>query len=111
MIPARLMTSDIVLERRTETGRDSYNHPTYTTTKETVKGYYQARRSNTVVSGGEVLKTDDSVILQPGTNVTGLAFVTAGGIRFEVDGEPMPHWNPLKTAVQYIRVDLRRGVN
>jgi hypothetical protein len=113
MIPSHLMTADITIEYASHSVTyNSYHQevkgaPTVVTTK----GYYRPRRSNTIVSGGDVLTSDASVIVQPGTRYDGISSVTVEGHRFEPDGEPMPHWNPLKSAVEYIRIDLRKGNN
>jgi hypothetical protein len=110
-IPARLMTADVTLAHRVPDAPDAYNQPTFTIRLETVKGYYLPRRSNTVVSSGEVEKSDESVMINPGPKVDDLDHVIVDGERFGVDGEAMNHWNPRSASIGYVRIDLRRGVN
>jgi len=114
MIPAHLMTADITIHYRGATVRDSYNQVVHVGkggTSVAVKGYYRPRRSNTIVSGGDVLTSDASIILQPSVSVDNIESVEIESHRFEPDGEPMPHWNPLKNEIEYVRIDLRKGNN
>ncbi|MFZ9392584.1 MAG: hypothetical protein ACO28P_01390 [Ilumatobacteraceae bacterium] len=111
MIPSHLLTTTVTLAHRVQSGFDSYHQPTHTITTEDVPGYYRPRRANTVVSGGEVEKSDESVIINAGPVLTDLDHVIVDGETFRLDGEPMNHWNPLRSQVEYVRIDLRRGVN
>jgi adenine deaminase len=108
------MTADITIHYQGPTTRDAYNQVVHTGkggTSVTVKGYYRPRRSNTIVAGGDVLTSDASIIIQADVKYTEIESVMIEGQRFEPDGEPMPHWNPLKNAIEYIRIDLRKGNN
>ena len=111
MIPATMMTADITLNYKTVTGVDAYNRPVVSESSVTVKGFYQGRRTNTVVDGGDILKTDAMVIVQPDVSVDDLESVTINNETFGIDGVPMPHWNPRSVSVQYIGIYLRKGAS
>lgn len=113
MIVARLMTADITINYRSAAVTYNSYHQEQKTAPVAVqvKGYYRPRRSNTIVAGGDVLTSDASIIIQADVKYTEIESVVIEGGRFEPDGEPMPHWNPLKNAIEYVRIDLRKGTN
>jgi len=111
MITSALMTASVTLNRRVQTGVDAYNKPIVTLSPTVVKAYYAPRRTNTVVDGGDILKTDFKVIVQPFTDLDALESVIVEGNTYEVDGIPVPHWNPLTSRVEYITIYLREGAS
>jgi hypothetical protein len=56
------------------------------------------------------MSSDAMVIVQPSVSITSIESVVVDGIRYQMDGEPMPHWNPLRRSVQYYALYLRRGI-
>ena len=109
MISTSMMTADVTLTYKTEGSVDAYNRPSVSESSSTVKAYYRGRRTNTLVDGGDILKTDSQIILQPDTVTDGLVSVTIHNETFSIDGEPVPHWNPRTAQIEYIAVYLRKG--
>lgn len=111
MIPGTMMTADVTLTYKTVTGHDNYNKPIVSETSDTVKAYYRGRRTNTIVDGGDILKTDAQIILQPDTVTDDLISVTIHNETYGIDGVPVPHWNPRSAKIEYIAVYLRKGAS
>lgn len=109
MITSSLMTAELILNHVVESGRDSYNKPTYTRSSQTVRGYFDPRRTNTVVEGGDIRKTDVVVFVQPTVDLDGLESVTFNGTTYDIDGVPLPHWNPVRSRFEYVAIYLREG--
>ena len=107
MLPAHLLTATVTLVY--EQAENSYNSSVAAKPNVDVRAYFRPRRSNTVVNGGELLTADYSLMLNWDVDVEGLAGVIVNGETFMLDGPPMPHWNPVKGSVEYVRVDLRQG--
>lgn len=111
MLSTSLLTLDVILHYRTSGTPNSYNQPsTGTPSSVTVKGYLRPLRTNTTVTGGEEITSDASMIVQPLDTPTGIVSVEAGGRRYNVDGEPVAHVNPISGQVAYHQIYLRRGV-
>lgn len=107
-----MMSADITINYRGEATVNKYNQQVDgEPVPVQVKGYFRPRRSNTIVTGGESLQSDASIIVYPDVSPDGIASVVVGGVQYSVDGEAMRHWNPAKGRVEYLRIDLRRGVN
>ena len=107
MLPAHLLTATVTLTY--ESAGNSYNSSASAKPDVDVRAYFRPRRSNTVVSGGELLTADYSLMLNWDVDVEGLAGVIVNGEMFALDGPPMPHWNPVRGSVEYVRIDLRQG--
>lgn len=109
MIPGAMMTAEVTLNYKIVTGHDAYNKPITSETSTTIKAYYRGRRTNTVVDGGDILKTDMQIIVQPSTPVDNLVSVAINNETYGIDGVPVPHWNPRSATVEYIAIYLREG--
>lgn len=112
MISARMMSEDIDIHYRAAPSPNAYNTPQRVPgASVTVKGYFRPRRSNTVVTDGETLKTDATIMVSPTVDVEHIEYVVVHGVRYSLDGEPLPHWNPLSRGIEYYSIYLRRGVS
>lgn len=109
MIPQNLMTANVILKYTQPT--NSYNSSAAASKPDaTVLAYFQPRRATTLLQPmGAVQDVDYSIIVQPDTDVDDLYGAEIRGETFLIDGPPMPHWNPMSSEVEYIRVDLRKG--
>ena len=107
MLPAHLLTATVTLKY--ESAENSYNSSAPAKPSVDVRAYFRPRRSNTLISGGELLGADYSLMLNWDADVEGLAAVVVNGQMFMLDGPPMPHWNPVTGSVEYVRIDLRQG--
>ena len=110
MITASLMTADITITARGVTPTNEYNPEVVSAPiTVTVKGYYRPTRTNTIIEGGDILKTDARVIVQPTVATDNIVSITVENEVFDVDGVPEPHWNPLTQRIEYIAISLRKG--
>jgi len=105
MLPSHLLTATVTLVY--EQAENGYNSSAPAKQSVDVRAYYRARRSNTLVQGGELLTADYSIMLNWDADVEGLTGVIVNGDQFLLDGPPMPHWNPMTGSVEYVRIDLR----
>lgn len=116
MIPFRMMTASVVIERHPPAPvvvRDRYNRPVESApqarSRETVSAYYRPRRSNTIIDGGENIEAEMQVIFQPDLETRDIATVWVDGLRYEPDGQAQPHWHPILQTVMYRSLWLRKG--
>ena len=115
MIPSRMMTASVVIERHPHAVvvRDRYNRPVesapHARARETVSAYYRPRRSNTIIDGGENIEAEMQVIFQPDLETADIAAVWVDGLRYEPDGQAQPHWHPISQKVMYRSLWLRKG--
>ena len=116
MIPSRMMTASVVVERHPAAPvpvRDRYNRPVESApqarSRETVSAYFRPRRSNTVIDGGENIEAEMQVIFQPNLETRDIAAVWVDGLRYEPDGQAQPHWHPISQKVMYRSLWLRKG--
>lgn len=105
MLPSHLLTATVTL--LFQAAENGYNSSAAAKPSVDVRAYYRARRSNTLVQGGELLTADYSIMLNWDVDIEGLTGVIVNGDQFLLDGPPMPHWNPMTGSVEYVRIDLR----
>lgn len=105
MLPNHLLTATVTL--RFAAPENSYNSSAPAKPDVDVRAYFRARRSNTLVQGGELLTADYSIMLNWDVDIEGLTGVVINGEEFLLDGPPMPHWNPMTGSTEYVRIDLR----
>ena len=70
MLPQHLLTATVTL--RFAVAENSYNSSATAKPDVNVRAYYRARRSNTLVQGGELLTADYSIMLNWDVDVDGL---------------------------------------
>ena len=105
MLPSYLLTATVTLVY--DQAENGYNSSAPAKPDVNVRAYYRARRSNTLVQGGELLTADYSIMLNWDVDIEGLTGVVINGEEFLLDGPPMPHWNPMTGSTEYVRIDLR----
>jgi len=105
MLPSYLLTATVTLVY--DQAENGYNSSAPAKPSVDVRAYYRARRSNTLVQGGELLTADYSIMLNWDVDIEGLTGVVINGEEFLLDGPPMPHWNPMTGSTEYVRIDLR----
>jgi hypothetical protein len=99
---------DITLQVRTKTGTDAYGNDVFSTAPTVVKGAFAPGGSTEQVQGQNVLITQPTIYLQPGTDVSAVDAVDIDGDRFEVDGTPNDWINPFTGWSAGVEVRLRR---
>jgi hypothetical protein len=110
MIPAHLMTAEVVLTHRDTVAVDRYNLPSGASKRtETVLAYYRPRRTESVVDGGEQVVAGMLLYLQPDVVTDHIESVQIEGKRYAPDGQAQPHWHPQTSKVMYQTLLLRRG--
>lgn len=113
MIPRHMMTAEVDIEYTGGTTLDRYNRPIAAgvPTVVTVPAYYRAGRTSVTVNGGDMVDADMKVYLQPNVDLTGAQAVLVQGRRYNIDGQPQPHWHPTRKRVMYQVLLLRRGTS
>jgi hypothetical protein len=98
----------ITLIRRVKAALDAFGNDTWTTTTATVSGAFNPGTSVELVQGEDLLTTQPTVMLPPGTQVNALDAVQVDGLVYEVDGSPNSPVNPFTGWAPGVVVKLRR---
>ena len=98
----------VSLVRRTVTGQDAFGNDVYAAVSTVVPGAFAPGGSTEQVQGQDVLITQPTVYLPPGTDVSAVDAIDVAGDRYEVDGSPN-HWsNPFTGHAFGVEVRLKR---
>jgi hypothetical protein len=98
----------ITLIRRTKGAPDSWGNDTWTTTSTVVSGGFNPGNSVELVQGQDLLTTQPTVMLPPGTPVAAIDAVQVDGLTYEVDGSPNSPINPFTGWAPGVVVKLKR---
>jgi hypothetical protein len=98
----------IVLVRRVKAAPDVLGNDTWTTTTSTVSGAFNPGTSVELVQGEDILTTQPTVMLPPGTLVEAIDAVQVDGLTYEVDGSPNSPVNPFTGWRPGVVVKLKR---
>lgn len=98
----------ITLIKRVKGSPDNYGNDTWTTVETTVSGAFDPGGSSESVQGQDLLTTQPTVYLPPGTNVGAVDAVRVAGLIYEVDGLPAAPQSPFTNWQPGIVVRLKR---
>jgi hypothetical protein len=98
----------ITLIRRVKAAPDAFGNDTWTTATSTVSGAFNPGTSVELVQGEDVLTTQPTVMLPPGTQVAAVDAVQVDGDIYEVDGSPNAPVNPFTGWAPGVVVKLKR---
>jgi hypothetical protein len=98
----------VTIHRRVVTGQDSYGNDLYSDVDELVDVIaFAPGASVEVTAGRDTITTQPAVYLPAGAQVDGLSAVTAGGVRYEVDGNPSVWRSPFTGWAPGVEVRLK----
>ena len=98
----------VTLVKRVKSGTDALGNDVYTESTTDVPGAFNPGTSAELVQGQDVVTTQPTVFLPPGTDVSAIDAVDVAGQRFEVDGDPKDWRNPFTGWTPGVEVKLRR---
>lgn len=103
----------ITLVTRTVTGQDADGNDVYGETTTTVQGVFAPGGSaeyppGTGSSGGDQVISQPTVYLPLGTSLAAVDAVEVGGVRYEVDGDPLVWASPSGSKLGGVQVPLRK---
>jgi hypothetical protein len=98
----------VSLVKRVKSGTDAYGNDVYTETATSVAGAYAPAGSTEQLQGQDVVTTQPTVFLPPGTSVAAVDAIDVAGQRFEVDGVPNVWGNALTGWQPGVEVRLKR---
>jgi hypothetical protein len=97
----------ILLLTRTLAPRDADGNDTYTTVQTVTQGAFDPGGSTELVQGQDLVITQPTVLLPPGTAVGPLDAVSVAGVTYEVDGSPNAYTSPFTGWQPGVVVKLR----
>lgn len=98
----------VTIHRRAVTGQDSYGNDIYADVDALVGVVaFAPGASSEVTQGRDTITTQPTVYLPAGTVVDGISAVTAGGVRYDVDGNPNAWRSPFSGWAPGIEVRLK----
>ena len=98
----------VSLVRRSKSGTDAYGNDVFATTSTVVAGAFAPGGSTEQVQGQNVVITQPTLYLPPGTDVSAVDAIDIDGDRFEVDGTPTDWVNPFTGWNPGVEVRLKR---
>lgn len=96
-----------ILHRTQGSARDNDGNFAPTTVSVTVQGAFAPRGSTEIVQGQDVVITQPTVYLPPGTVIGPADAVTVAGVTYQVDGAPNAYVNPFTGWQPGVEVKLR----
>jgi hypothetical protein len=99
----------VTLVKRVKGGPDDFGNDTWTTTMTDVRGAFAPGSSVEQIQGQDIVVTQPTVYLPPGTDATAIDAVQVDGLQYEIDGDPRNWVNPFTGWRAGVEVPLRRA--
>lgn len=105
---AHLLTQPLQVQAVGGPGTDEYGNalPGDVGAAVTEFGFLEQRDTTEFVNGRETTVTRWTAFLSADSTVTATGYITFGGQRFQVDGQPAQVWNPRKKVVDHVEAKL-----